>query len=158
MSRRDQIRMTDDEVAAFLDAQRTIVLGSNGPDGHPHLVAMWFVVRDGVVQTWTYRTSQKAKNLARDPRASLLAEDGETYDQLRGVLIAADAEPIEDPDEVHAVGWDIAVRYGGGEPTDPEARQGLEAFTRDQAQKRVAHRFPPLSVSSWDHRKLGGAY
>lgn len=150
--------MSDDEVADFLEQQRTIVLGSNAPGGHPHLVAMWYVVLDGVVHTWTYRTSQKARNLARDPRASLLAEDGTTYDQLRGVMLTADAEPIEDPDDVYAVGWALAVRYAGGEPADPEARGGLEAFTRGQAEKRVAHRFPPLSVASWDHRKLGGGY
>lgn len=158
MSRRDQIRMTREEVAAFLDEQRTVVLGSNGPDGHPHLVAMWFVVIDGVVHTWTYRASQKARNLSRDPRASLLVEDGSTYDQLRGVMLTADAEPIADPGAVHAVGWRIAVRYAGGEPTDPEAVEELERFTRSQAEKRVAHRFPPLSVVSWDHRKLGGGY
>lgn len=150
--------MTDEEVAVFLADQRTIVLGSNGPGGHPHLVAMWFALRDGVVHTWTYRSSQKAKNLARDPRASLLVEDGATYDQLRGVLLTADAEPIEDEEDVFSVGWDIAVRYAGGEPPDAEGRRALEDFTRRQAGKRVAHRFPALSMSSWDHRKLDGRY
>lgn len=158
MSRRDQIRMTEAEVAAFLEEQRTIVLGSNGPDGHPHLVAMWFVVLDGVVHTWTYRTSQKAQNLSRDPRATLLAEDGTTYEELRGVMLTADVELIDDPEHVQAVGMEIALRYAGGASTDPEVRQGLEEFTRSQATKRVAHRFPPASVTSWDHRKLGGGY
>ena len=158
MSRRDQIRMTDDEVVAFLEAQRTIVLGSNGHDGHPHLVAMWFVVLDGVVHTWTYRTSQKARNLSRDPRATLLAEDGTTYDQLRGVMLTADAELLDTPAEVQRVGMEIALRYTGGEKDDPEVREGLETFTRSQAEKRVAHRFPAPSVTSWDHRKLGGGY
>lgn len=150
--------MTDAEIAAFLDDQRTVVLGTNGPGGHPHLVAMWFVVRGGVIHTWTYRSSQKARNLARDPRATVLAEDGVSYEALRGVMITAEAEPIEDPDQIRAVGWDIAVRYAGGVPEDPEARSGLEAFTRAQAQKRVAHRFPASSIASWDHRKLGGGY
>lgn len=158
MSRRDRIRMTDEEVNVFLEDQRTVALGSNGPDGHPHLVAMWFVVLDGVVHTWTYRTSQKARNLSRDPRASLLLEDGATYDQLRGVMITAVAEPIEDPDEVYDVGWQLAVRYAGGEPEEPDARDGLEGFVRTQAGKRIVHRFPPVSLTSWDHRKLGGGY
>lgn len=158
MSRRDQIEMTPAEASSFLRQQRTIVLGSNGSDGHPHLVAMWFIVRDDVIHTWTYRTSQKAKNLARDPRATLLAEDGTSYEELRGVMITADAEPIDDPDAVFQVGWELAVRYAGGEPEDPEARAGLEEFTRGQAQKRIAHRFPALTTASWDHRKLGGGY
>lgn len=157
MSRRDRIRMTDDEVAAFLDERRTLILTSLGVDGRPHTVPMWFVVDRGDLLTWTYRTSQKARNLARDPRVSLLVEAGETYDQLRGVLVSADAEVIDDPDEVAAVGLAIGLRYAGS-PTDAAAIAGIETFTRQQAEKRVAHRFRPLTTTSWDHRKLAGAY
>lgn len=158
MSRRDEIRMSDDEVVAFLDAGRTVVLGSNGPDGHPHLVPMWYVPAGDVVSTWTYRTSQKAKNLARDPRASLTVETGDTYDQLRGVLVTAVAETVEDPDEVFAFGWDLAVRYAGGEPEDEAGREALVEFVRRRGSKRVVHRFEPIAVASWDHRKLDGGY
>lgn len=158
MSRRDEIRMSDGEIAAFLEEQRTIVLGTNGPDGHPHLVAMWFVLRDGVVHTWTYRSSQKTRNLQRDPRATLLAEDGTTYDQLRGVMITSDVEVIDEPADIYQVGWDIAVRYAGGPPGKAEQRERLASFTRTQARKRVAHRYPALDVASWDHRKLDGTY
>jgi PPOX class probable F420-dependent enzyme len=159
VSRRDQIALDDDECAAYLASQRTVVLASIGSDGAPHVVPMWFCLRDGVVNTWTYATSQKARNLARDPRATLLVEDGERYDVLRGVMVRAEAELIDDPEAVFGVGWDIAVRYAGGEePTDPDARAGMEGFVRAQAAKRVAHRFVPVEVTSWDHRKLGGGY
>ncbi|MFP5308151.1 MAG: PPOX class F420-dependent oxidoreductase [Actinomycetes bacterium] len=159
MSRRDQIELTPDEQRAYLASQRTVVLASVGPDGAPHVVPMWFCLRDGVVHTWTYATSQKARNLARDPRATLLVEDGETYEVLRGVMVRAEAELLDDPDDVFDVGWEIAVRYAGGEvPTDPDVRAGMEGFVRAQAAKRVAHRFVPVETSSWDHRKLGGGY
>ena len=76
MSRRDQIRMTDDEVGAFLDEERTVICATNGRDGWPHLMPLWYVVRDGRLWSWTYAKSQKTRNLERDPRATLLVESG----------------------------------------------------------------------------------
>jgi PPOX class probable F420-dependent enzyme len=157
VSRRERIRMSAQERDAFLAEQRTLILTSLGRDGRPHTVPMWFVVRDGEVHTWTYASSQKARNLGRDPRATLLVEDGETYDQLRGVMLHADASVLDDPEEVFAVGYAIARRYAGA-PTDPDALAGLEAFARAQATKRVAHRFAAVDITSWDHRKLEGGY
>jgi nitroimidazol reductase NimA-like FMN-containing flavoprotein (pyridoxamine 5'-phosphate oxidase superfamily) len=71
VSRRDQIRMTDDEVASFLDEQRVVTCASIGPDGRPHLMPPWFVPDDGTLLAWTYAASQKAVNLRRDPRPTL---------------------------------------------------------------------------------------
>ncbi len=86
MSRRDQIKMSDDEVEAFLAEQKTVICASNGHDGYPHLMPLWFVVRDGRIWAWTYASSQKVKNLERDPRATLQIEDGTEYAELRGVM------------------------------------------------------------------------
>ena len=69
-SRRDQIRMSDDEVRAFLEERMVMTIGTIGPNGRPHLIALWYVP-DGLGMTgWTYAKSQKAKNLERDPRAT----------------------------------------------------------------------------------------
>ena len=70
MSRRDQIRMSDEEVATFLDEQRTVICATNGRDGWPHLMPLWYVVRDGHLWSWTYAKAQKTRNLERDSRAS----------------------------------------------------------------------------------------
>ena len=87
--RRDAIVMSDGELAAFLETERTVVCATNGPRGWPHLMPLWYVVRDGELWAWTFAKSQKVKNLERDPRATLQVEAGETYDQLRGVMIEA---------------------------------------------------------------------
>ncbi|MFL6222212.1 MAG: pyridoxamine 5'-phosphate oxidase family protein, partial [Actinomycetes bacterium] len=71
MDRRRQIRMTEAEVAAFLDAQRTLICATVGPGGRPHLAALWYLPAAGRLDCWTYAASQKARNLARDPRATL---------------------------------------------------------------------------------------
>ncbi len=149
MDRRRQIRMSEAELAAFLDAQRTLVCATLGPRGRPHLAALWYVPAGGRLDCWTYAASQKARNLDRDPRASLLTEAGTTYQELRGVSLECDAELVHDREAVLDIGVALAVRHG--------ATPGLElrAGLARQAAKRVGIRFTPTRVSSWDHRKLG---
>ncbi|MBW3562806.1 MAG: TIGR03618 family F420-dependent PPOX class oxidoreductase [Actinobacteria bacterium] len=159
MSRREQIRMTDDELADFLDAPRNMAVATLGPTGHPHLVAMWFgFVRgdgfgDGQLAMWTYAKSQKAVNLRRDPRLTCLVEDGDAYHELRGVEITGRAELVDDPDTLLAVGEALFRRYQDGDLTD-EDREAIRA----RAAKRVAILVDVEDVTSWDHRKLGGTY
>jgi PPOX class probable F420-dependent enzyme len=149
MSTRDRIKMSEEERLAFLAEEMTVIVSSFGPRGWPHAMPMWFVVREGEVWMWTYRSSQKVRNLERDPRATLLVEAGETYDQLRGVMVEAEAELIEDFDAVLALGRELGGRYAPG-AEGPEA----EAALAHQAGKRIAIRFHPRRVVSWDHRKL----
>jgi PPOX class probable F420-dependent enzyme len=150
MDRRRQIRMTEAEVAAFLDAQRTLICATVGPSGRPHLAALWYLPAAGRLDCWTYAASQKARNLARDPRATLLTEAGTSYQELRGVSLECDAELVRDPGQVLDIGVALAARYGGATPT-----ADLRATLARQAAKRVGIHFHPTRVSSWDHRKLG---
>ena len=153
MSRRDQIQMSEAEVREFLQEQRTVICATNGARGWPHLMPLWFVVRDQEIWAWTYAKSQKVRNLERDPRATLQVETGESYDQLRGVMFEATVELRRDTEEVAALGAEILARYAGG--TSPvEVNEAILA----QARKRVGLRFVVQRVASWDHRKLGGTY
>ena len=90
-SRRDQITMSDAELAAFLDAHKVMQVATVSPSGRPHMVPLWYVPGEGELRGWTYAKSQKARNLERDPRATLEVETGETYDQLRGVMLRTEA-------------------------------------------------------------------
>ncbi len=153
MSRRDAITMSDAEVAAFLDEERIVTCATLGRDGFPHLMPLWFVVRDGTLWAWTYAKSQKVRNLERDPRCTLQVEAGHEYAELRGVMIKADAVIHRDPEVVVGVGAQLTERYSGAE-SSPEA---LEAM-RKQAAKRVGLEFRARSTATWDHRKLGGTY
>jgi len=111
------------------------------PSGHGHA---------GHLACWTYAASQKARNLERDPRATLLTESGTTYEELRGASLECDAELVRDPGRVLDIGVALAARYRGLPPA-PDLRAALSI----QAAKRVGIRFHPTRVSSWDHRKLG---
>jgi PPOX class probable F420-dependent enzyme len=152
VSRRDQIAMSGDELAEFLDEQRVVICATNGMRGWPHLMPLWYTVRDGDVWAWTYAKSQKVRNLERDPRATLQVEDGEQYDQLRGVMIEAHTTLHRDLELVTGFGLELFARYSGA------ASGGFEDAVRAQASKRVALQFVAQRTATWDHRKLGGVY
>ncbi len=157
MSRRDQIRMSDEEARQFLRASKTIILNSIGSGGYPHPMPMWFSVdADGAIRMTTFRKSQKVKNIQRDPRVSLLAESGVEYAQLKGVVIYGRAEIVDDLDAV--VATLLAAMGGAVAPDDSEARRAQEEGIRRTAGKRVCIRVAPQRIVSWDHTKLGGVY
>ena len=148
-NQRSQITMTPEEIDAFLDSQRTCTLITLGPSGHPHAVAMWYALIDGVIWFETKAKAQKTVNLRRDPRTTVLVEDGLTYDQLRGVSLEGRGEIVEDDDALWAVGVNVFERYTG--PYTDEMKPFVEAMLN----KRVAVRFDVERTRSWDHRKLG---
>jgi len=154
-SRRDSIRMTDDEARAFLGEQRTVVVASSGPNGRPHLMPLWYLPDGADLLGWTFAKSQKAKNLARDPRATLQVEAGTEYGELRGVMLECDVALDHDTDRVAEIGIGLMLRYA---PEGTERSDDLEAGVRAQAPKRVGLRFTSTRVVSWDHRKLRGTY
>ena len=150
-SRRDQIRMSEDEVRDYLVSQKTVVVATIGPNGRPHLMPLWYVPDGLTLRGWTFAKSQKAKNLERDPHATLQVEDGVEYHELRGVMLECDVELIRDVEQVGDIGAELVDRYAGG------SDEAKEAF-RSQAPKRVGMVFTPTRVVSWDHRKLAGTY
>ena len=153
MSRRHAIALTPAEQQEFLETAQTMTLASVDRHGYPHLVAMWFVLDpDGTVLMTTYAKSQKALNLRRDPRCTLLVERGLRYDQLQGVMIRGRAILEADVERTLDVLTRIHRKHGGEQP------EGLREILRAQARKRVTVRIAPERVSSWDHTKLGGVY
>src|SRR5262249_11172407 len=141
--------------AAFLDEQRTVIVATNGRDGWPHLMPLWFTVRDGQLWSWTYARSQKVRNLERDARVTWQVEAGTSYEQLRGVMVKAEAILHREPDVAPAFGTELFERYTGTSPLPAAVAEMIGA----QAPKRVALQFVPTEPPvTWDHGKLGGTY
>ena len=145
---RDKIRLTDDEVRSFVETSKTVIMGTINHDGFPHLMPMWYSVIDGLVHMHTYKTSQKVLNIQRDPRGSVLIEDGDTYNELRGVFMRGRFEIRDDQELCNRIGLKSATKYMN--VTEEQAAP----FVRQQVRKRVAIIFHPEKVSSWDHRRL----
>jgi PPOX class probable F420-dependent enzyme len=143
--------MSDHELREFLEEKKVVTCATIGPNGRPHLMPLWYASDDLILRSWTYAKSQKAKNLERDPRATLQVEDGEQYHELRGVMMECDVEIEHESDKVANFGRALFQRFGatGGE---------VEAMIEKQASKRVGLTFTPTRIVSWDHTKLGGIY
>jgi PPOX class probable F420-dependent enzyme len=154
-NRRAEIELSHSERRELIESERIIVVSTIGPRGWPHSMPLWYVPRDGEIWIYTYAKSQKVRNLERDPRATLLAETGHEYGELRGIEIEAEADIHRDLDTVFKLAQELTLRYAGSDGAiDEDALPALEA----QARKRVAVRFEPKRVATWDHRKLGGVY
>jgi PPOX class probable F420-dependent enzyme len=146
--------MSGAELSAFLDEERTVICATNGQDGFPHLMPLWYVMRGADLWAWTFAKSQKTRNLERDPRATLQVEAGTEYAELRGAMLKCDVSVHRDSDLVAAFGLELFARYTAGEVGDD-----VRAMVLAQASKRVALQFRARSSATWDHRKLAtGVY
>jgi general stress protein 26 len=148
--------MDDAEVLSFLDEERIVTCATQGPRGFPHLMPLWYVVRDGRLWAWTFAKSQKVRNLERDPRATLQVEAGrDQYHLLRGVMLETEVTLHRDLDQVTELGLEIFRRYGDGSAELPDE---VRTMVQQQAAKRVGLEFTELNRATWDHRKLGNVY
>ncbi|MEV6302389.1 pyridoxamine 5'-phosphate oxidase family protein [Actinoplanes sp. NPDC051861] len=147
-NQRETVRMSEAEIGQLFAYARKVQIATINLDGTPHLVTMFFGLADGKIAFWTYRSSRKALNLARDPRLTCLVEDGEDYFELRGVQVGGEVRVIDDLAGVTEVGKLIAARM----PDVP--KEALDAYVEHAARKRVAYVVEPRNVASWDHRKL----
>src|SRR5437763_15401813 len=159
--------MSDAEVAAFLAQERTVTCATIGPRGWPHLMPLWYVLREPPhgapaprLWSWTYAASQKVRNVEREPHATLQVEAGESYGELRGVMLECEVVVHSDTDAVAALGHDIFARYASprGPPPVAELPSEVDAMVAAQAAKRVGLEFAGRRRATWDHRKLGGVY
>ena len=155
-SRRKLIELDADEIRDYLDTEKTLIIVSNGHNGYPHPMPMWFAHdEDGTIRCTTFSKSQKVLNWRRDPKATLLVESGVEYAELKGVMIYADCEIVDDPDAVKDT---LVAINSRGRDLDAEARAKLRDAVSGTASKRVVLQFTPTRYVTWDHAKLGGRY
>ena len=148
-NRRQQIQLTPEEQTAFLGQHHKAAFATIDKDGFPHVVGMNYFVKDGAFYMTSYGKAQKVLNVRRNPKVGLMVETGDSYAELRGVMVRGHCEIIEDVDAVKAT---FAARAEGRVPRAP----GPGAVA--SAPKRVVLKVVPHRVTSWDHRKLGGSY
>ena len=154
-SRRAIVAMTADEVRAYLALRTRIIVTTNGPLGFPHAVPMEYGLdEEGRILITSFTKSQKIRNLQRDPRATLLVESGQTYGELKGVMIYANAELLDDIQDVARLLKLISV----DQAMTASITQSMDEQVRASLAKRIVVRFAPVRYVTWDHGKLGGLY
>jgi nitroimidazol reductase NimA-like FMN-containing flavoprotein (pyridoxamine 5'-phosphate oxidase superfamily) len=150
MPERPDIRLTPDEQAAYLRANRKCALATLDKDGFPHVTAMNFVVRDGAFYMTSYGKAQKVVNIRRDPKTAIMVETGSAYAELKGVMVRGLCEVIEGAEAVQQVFVWSAEARGETYSRPPGASSS--------APKRVVLKIVPQKIVTWDHSKLGGRY
>ncbi|HWM72975.1 MAG TPA: pyridoxamine 5'-phosphate oxidase family protein [Nocardioides sp.] len=153
MSGRAAVRMSDEEVVAFLAQRVKVQVATAGRDGVPHLTTLFYVMHDGKIAFWTYARSQKIRNLERDQRLTCLVEDGDDYFELRGVSVTGKAELVREPERIREIGSAVATRMVGAGSFEELGEVGRAEVER-QVQKRFAVIVHPDHVATWDHRKM----
>ena len=151
--RRDNVKMSEEEIWKFVETQKTIQVATINKDGSPHIMPLWFAIDAGKIVLETFTKSQKIVNLTRDDRISVLFEDGAEYNDLKGVSIRGRAALITEHDEVHRLHLAVLVRNQPEVPVDL-----LEKATASMVSKKTAIVIEPEKFISWDHSKLGGIY
>jgi PPOX class probable F420-dependent enzyme len=150
VNQRSKIKMTPEEVEAFLHQRRPMSMCSIDHDGSIHAVAMWYGFVDGLIAVETKAKSQKVQNLRRNPTLTCLFEDGDVYEELRGVELVGRGEIIDDPERMFELGVSVFERYYGATYTED-----LRPFIETMLNKRVVIQLHVDRTVSWDHRKLG---
>ena len=152
-NRRELIQMTDDEMAVFIEEQKSLQVACVGSDGWPHLTTLWFAVVDQKIVFETYTRSQKILNLQRNPNITVLLEDGILYEKLRGVMIKGKASLESEPENVEKYAKAVMLR------NQPElGEEILSVAAKQMSLKRTAVIVEPQQIISWDHTKLAGTY
>jgi PPOX class probable F420-dependent enzyme len=149
MSRRHEIQFTPEEQAAFLSQPHKAALATIDKEGFPHVVAMGYRYKDGVIYMTSYGKAQKVVNVRRNPKVGVMVEVGERYADFRGVMIRGHCEVIEDPQVVKET-----MRLAGESATEAAVPSGAAS----SVPKRVVLKITPYKITSWDHSKLGGKY
>lgn len=143
---RSELRMSEAEVDAFLDAERVLRLASVDEDGWPHVAPLWFVWRDRRFWVHSLDRSKRSRLLRAGARSSVVVDGGESYGELRGVSCRVVPRFVDPDEDLTAVRRDFARRYlGTDEPVPPLRSHSWLELT------------PVDAIVSWDFRKLAGA-
>ena len=135
--------MSKEEAHEFLDSRPGwMQFTSIGADGYPHTVPIGFFRMGDEIYTGGRASTQRAKNIARDPRVSALFESGSSMEDIKGLLVQGDAEMVTDP---------AAVRILMKEAWQ---RRGAEGDAPDEPPPGTAYiRITPKRYISWDYSK-----
>ena len=139
--------LSPEERDAFLTQARTCRVATISPAG-PHVSPLWFVWHAESIWLHSITSSRRFTDLQRDPRIAIVVDDGDSYEELRGVEITGTARVVGEVPrtgslavpELEPVEQGFAAKYQGRETL---AYDGRHAWITVDVEKIV----------SWDFRK-----
>lgn len=138
---REQLRMTDEELANFLRTERTARVATVSPSGEPHVAPLWFVWHEGALYITSLKRSRRTKDIERGSRVAACIDAGEGYADLCGVVLYGTFAPAGSEEDTAAVRKTFGEKYWNGIDI-PERRS------------HVWLRMEPDKIVSWDFAKI----
>lgn len=135
-------KLTDDEVAAYLDSRPGwAVLSTIDEDGFPHSVPLGYFRLGRDVVMGVRDGTRKIANVERNPNVSVLLEDGSSMADIRGVMLQGKARVVREADEALQLAREGARARGVPESEWPTAPRPGAAYIR----------MTPVRTLSWDY-------
>src|SRR5213082_1940168 len=138
-----EISLQPDEVDAFLHERKTARVATVGPGGDPHVVPLWFVWLGGSLLLNSTHGNVTVENAKTNPNVAAVIDDGETYDDLRGVMVRGPVVQADDDARIPEVEHRWSEKYLAGNPVPFQMWRN-----------RVWLRLDPVRIRSWDFRKI----
>lgn len=133
--------LDDARIQRFLATREVVVLATAQADGAPLAMPMWFVHDRAQLAMLSVASTQKVRNLRRDPRVCVVAESVTESGAICGVTVQGRAELLPDGSERRALVARFLAKY---EPRLERIWGG-----RDMPADRVMFRIVPARVKSW---------
>lgn len=133
------------QILQLLDEHRIMTLATLRPDGWPQATTVGYAHQGLSLYFLCGPDSQKAANLARDPRVSLTIDhDTDQVMDIKGLSMAARAQPVVDSTEADAALRLLLARY-------PQ-QNSLPVSTPSASEVRI-FRLRPIVISVLDYSK-----
>jgi general stress protein 26 len=131
------------EIVSILDDANDLTIATIREDGYPQATTVSYVNDDLTVYFGCAAQSQKAKNIARNPKVSLTVNlPYASWKEIRGLSVGGKAELVTDPEDIDQVAQLMFQKFpqiAGYAPTDLD--------------EIVLFRVTPEIISVLDYRK-----
>jgi nitroimidazol reductase NimA-like FMN-containing flavoprotein (pyridoxamine 5'-phosphate oxidase superfamily) len=145
--KRSKLALTGDELGEFLRTNRWGRLATANVECEPHITPLGYAYHDGAIWFHAMRNGRRARDLAANPKAAFLVDDGlgpdDGYSKRRGAIVYGTCIVADDHPALH----DARVAY----------MRAMEASSVDEIQRPRTHSWYRLEIartSSWDFRKI----
>lgn len=145
----EAIEMTEEERDVLLRKAIPMRFATYSPDGMPHVSPVWHAYMDGTLYFDTDEASVKVRNVRETGVGAGVVDAGESYSDLRGVLVQGDARVIESEDEREEILLHNVDKWFDGEVPD-------FVRMRNESVERVSVELSMDHVTTWDFGKVFG--
>ena len=137
--------LAKDWVKALLSEPGIAKLGTSNPkNNQPHVTPVWFEWDGASLWISAFISTRKVRDVARNPRISVLIDDHTPGKPGRAVLLEGPAELIADPMLVQEHSTSVYTKYLGKEGAQAE---GPASWVIDPENRMI--KLTPQNIFSW---------